>query len=231
MSDIVCLPLEEDVLWNIIENGQQHVLTVDVKQSIDNLNDNVLYYVSNAGLDVCFDWSKCDYQAKSKILLNYLQMNRMYYNDSLVQTLFDLMMCYKNIPNEPQGILNNEQCIDFINQNVELFEKLVAFLDSVMVLVGRGFKATSQMFDPKQYQQVNDPTISLNIVHLFKIPEFVAFYSVVNMDNLKWYVIQFEKPLYDDMLQNIVLGPTSGLAAAFYANIINSGIIPPQLNE
>lgn len=215
MSSCVVLPLAEDQLWDVIENGQKEVIVVDVAGSFNNLGNNILYYISNAGIDVQFDWEGCDDHIKQQVMLSYINMNRLYKHDQLINTLMDLMMVYKDIPGQLQGIFTEEQCIDFINNNLQLFATLVNFLDSVVLLVGKGFKSISCAFDPEHFEQVVDPSISLNVINLFYIPEFAAFYGVLDIDNLKWYQIQFTKPLYDNnFLDNIVFGKNSGLAAA-----------------
>lgn len=226
MNNLVVLPLEEDVLWDIIENGQQQPIVVDAAGSYANLNDKILYYISNAELDVTFDWSGCDFDTKSAIMLSYINLNRIYKSDELNRTLFDLMLCYKGFETDYQGIFTLEQCIDFINNNLELFSKLVAFVDSVILLIGNGFAPLNKHFQPDMFEQVTDNTLSLNVSCLFNIPEFVVYYSILDQTNLKWYTIQFGKPIYDNnTLHNIVFEKQSGLAAAAYATMIEMGLV------
>lgn len=214
----ITLPLEEQQLWDIIENGQKEKLNVDVVNSFANLQDKLLYYISNVELDVQFDWTGCDFETKSAIVLSYINLNRLYYNQDLVMTLFDLVMCYKGIFTEQLGIFTHDQTVDFINNHLDLFEKLIGFLDSVILLVCNGFAPIHDMFDPELFEKVEDSSISLNSSYLFKMPEFAAYYSMIDHNNLKWYDIQFTKPIYDNhFLHDIVFETTSGLATATYA--------------
>lgn len=232
MNNLVILPLEEDVLWDIIENGQQQPIVVDVASSYANLNDKILYYISNAELDVTFDWSGCDFDTKNSIMLSYINLNRIYKNDELNRTLFDLMLCYKGIETDCQGIFTLDQCIDFINNNLELFSKLIPFIDSAILLIGNGFAPLNKYFQPDMFEQVTDNTLSLNVSCLFSIPEFVVYYSILDQTNLKWYTIQFDKPIYDNnTLHNIVFEKQSGLAAAAYATMIEMGLISKDQNN
>lgn len=226
MSNSVVLPLDEQLLWDIIENGQTQPLIVNVADSFKNLQDKILYYISNAELDVVFDWDDCDFETKSQIVRSYIELNRLYQNDTLIDTLFDIMMCYKRFEWQQHGIFTEDQCIEFINDHLELVSKLVAFLDSCILLVCNGFAPIVDSFKPEIFEQVRDNSISLNISYLFKIPEFVAFYSVLDCNNLKWYTIQFKEPIYNnDCLHNIVFETTSGLAAAIYAVLQQKGLI------
>lgn len=225
----ISLPLNDDVLWDIIENGQTQPLVVDVASSVVNLGDNLLYYISNAELNVVFDWTNCTADKKSNIVLNYIQLNRLYENVDLSNTVFDLMMCYKGLLDQPRGIFTEDECVDFINNNVELFAKLIQFLDSVLILVCNGFKPIASMFKPNLYEQIEDNSISLNICYLLNIPEFVAYYSLLRFDNLKWYPIQFTKPIYNGKtLHDIVFESSSGLAAAVYAVMVEQGFVKEQ---
>ena len=223
---MVTLPLNEDLLWNIIENGQKQPLTIDVRTSFANLGDKILYYISNAELDVTFDWTNCDFDTKDAIITSYIELNRLYYNPQLIDTLFGIMMCYKGIEVEQHGIFTTDEVINYINNHVELVAKQIAFLDSVIILVCNGFAAITDSFKPENFEQINDNSISLNVVYLFQIPEFVAYYSRLDFNNLKWYATQFTQPLYNnEVLQNIVFQPNSGLAAAIYAVMTEQGII------
>lgn len=226
MQEKVILPLSEDLLWDIIENGQKQPLIVDASKSFDNLQDKLLYYISNAELDVVLDWENCSFDSKSSIVESYFGLNRLYYNQTLVDTMFDLMMCYKQLPCQYIGIFDQDQCIEFINNHLALMEKTIAFLDSVILLACNGFAAVNKTFDPNCFQKVSDNSLSLNICYLFRIPEFVAYYSKLNFNNLKWYTIQFNEPIYNnELLHNIVFEQTSGLAVAICAVLKQKNLI------
>lgn len=229
MNNSVVLPLEEDLLWDIIENGQKQKLIVNVAQSYAALKDKLLYYISNTELDVEFDWTDCDFDIKSSVIESYINLNRMYENSELIQTVFDLMMCYKGIDAEVRGIFNVNELVDFINNHLELFSKLVPFVDSVFLVVCNGFAPIADAFKPELFEQVHDNSLSVNVVYLFMMPEFAAYYGVLDFNNLKWYTTQFNDPIYNnDSLHNIVFENTSGLAAVIYAVMIEQGLINEQ---
>lgn len=215
----VVLPFDESTLWDIIETADnpEIVYHINVKQSYDNLKDKLLYYISNLGINVIFDWTDCDYNIKSALILDYLKLNRLYYNQQLVVTIGSILLYYKEIAYDPNSILTCEQTEQFIIDNIEVITLCTTFLDSALLYIVYQFKNMTQYFNKDEYQCVNDPNVPLNLVHLFAIENFGEFYTVVVNDNIRWFDIQFTRPIYNnESISKYVFSKDSVLAIAGY---------------
>ena len=217
MEQLTILPFDDDQLWSVIENKHPNTYTINVAKSYENLKDKMLYYISNLELDVVFDFTDCDYELKKALLLQYLSLNRLYYNQQLLFTIGSILLTYKTIGFDESSILDRNQTIDFINENIDIVRKCTNFLDSVLLYTVYQFKNLHPYFDKSKYETVKDSTIPLNLVHLLKLSMFGLFYTDVITDSLKWYEIQFTCPIYNNQsITEFVFDKNSVVAIAGY---------------
>lgn len=223
MSENVILPFDDDIVWEMIDEDKINntTYTVNVKQSYDNLKNAFLYYISNLGLDVEFDWSNCDYETKSTILKDYLGLNRVYEQHELLITVGSLLMLYKQLGYDHNSFLTIDQAEQFINDNPMLIDRCASFVDSLMLYVGYQLKQSHEFVDISKYQSVKDNTIPFCLPALLTLPNFGAYYSIVNPNRFTWYEIQFTQPIYGGRtIDKYVLDKHSALAIA-WNHVIN----------
>jgi len=204
--DKIVLPLADDELWKFIddESMSSKIYQIDVLHSYHNLKENLLYYISNLGMNVQFDFHGCDYSIKSSVIEQYFKILKLFEQHQMLQTVAALLMCFKRIEVDCYGIFDKSEANKWISDHIDLIETSAQFMDSIMLFLlvcfdqANNKNANDRMFNIDQYPHIQTSSISVNLPLLTNYVDFAQYYGTVNPADFVWYDLQFTQPIYDE---------------------------------
>lgn len=218
----IVLPFDNESLWGLLQdNNIEKLYDVDVEASIakgTELESSFVYYISNVGLNCHLNSvDKLTYEQKHDLIVQYLDINKIYYCRELTNTLGSIMMRFKGLDVLENSLFNENDCDQFIEQHTDLVMNWATFLDSCILYYMFQFKNVGKNFNKEQYPQVETVDIPLNIVLLFEVQEFTGFWTIVNPENLMWFPKQFESCFFvNNSLAKYIFGENNIVAAYMY---------------
>lgn len=188
------LPFSNEVLWHILENLDQSTDTflIDGRQSYNNIGKSMILYITNLGLKCEIDYTDLTYEEKSELLLQYLDSLKICYIESLAHTIGKILLRCKCISVESKAIFSDEETDKWINEHLDICSKLVTFSDSCLIYLARQCLANDCIKDDLKdaYEVIDDINyVPMNLVNVFKLPDFTIYYSKVDSSFMKYFVI------------------------------------------
>lgn len=216
------LPFSDEKLWSILEqesddSKEKEVYEIDVKKSLENIPENLIYYIANLGLSVKLYYKDLSFEEKEKFFLSYIHLNRVFSIQDLDLSLISIFFKIKALPVSVNSIFTQEEENLFIKKHEEDITKWMNFLDSVL-LYQISLKYTELKDSIKQdYPIIEDKTIPCNIVNVLLYSDFCIYYNII-ASNLSWYKWQFEESIYSGHFLFKYILVESNLVSAFLWN-------------
>lgn len=197
----VVLPYPMDEVWNLLQKEERHPIIVDTKDSLTNLGKNFVIYVSNLSLNVVLDIEGLSKEDKFDLIEQYLECPKCHNIKALNRTLMHLLYSLSGIDNDFGGnILDASETKEFVESHQELLKKNFKFIQSALVVypLYEMFKDCKLDENPKEHfpLSMESDICSLNVVHLFELPELSAILTNGDKNDLTFYVKAFEEPFF-----------------------------------
>ena len=198
------LPYSTEQVWELLQTEQRNPTIIDIKASYDNLNKNLVVYISNLSLDVIMhNVDKLSKEEKFDILLQYILSTKCHNIKALSYAFVQVLYCVTdNVIEIGDSFLTTTEAIEFANKYKDIVQKNFDFLKSAFVVyTAKELFADGKIAEnPKEVFENVDMrnACSLNIVHLFAIGETMGLLANCDEseDNLKYYVKQFEEAVF-----------------------------------
>lgn len=196
------LPFSNETLWKILENLQEssESFLIDGRKSYDNIGKAMILYITNLGLKCDIDYTDLSYEERCEILDQYLSSLKICYIESLTHTLAKILLRCKQIDCESNSIFSNEETDRWINDHIDLCQKLVTFTDSCLLYLSRQCLSNPKVKDDlkEKYEVIqNRQYVPMNLVNVFALPDFTVYYSRIDKRFLKYFEYQFEEPMFN----------------------------------
>lgn len=218
--ELIILPFKTEQLWDILQSddGLDKVYDIDVKSSIDRqLKDSFVYYISNVGLKCNLHTEDLSYEQKEKLILQYLDINKVYNDPVLALTLMSILLRVKGIDILEKSMFNEEECDQFINKYLDKVATWVTFLDSTLLYYEYQIKGLAEHFDKSKYREFITRDIPISLMVVFEYQEFLSFWSIVKPENLFWFKRQFESNFFcNQSIADFIFSKNNLLAAFAY---------------
>ena len=129
------LPLSEETVFDLImdEAALKQPVTIEAAQSLANLGDTLMIYISNVGFNCELDYQRCSYEQRVQIFEQWLNLQRIFYIESLTHALVQILFLNKNMACETRSLFSNEEALQYINEHKEFVDKLDKFVSSCLL--------------------------------------------------------------------------------------------------
>lgn len=194
----VSVPLKVETLKEFFENKE---LFFVVDYATSQIKGNMfLTYLSNLDLPCEVDLSKASKQEKFDMIKTYMETRNMNNSDVLKLTAAELMLRYKcvNYGNLfANSLLTEEERVEFIQQNLEIFYKWDHFLYSTLGYLIKMYPELNEKLKVEDFPVINDPNyVGLNVVQLFGITGFAELYFSSSL----WTPFNYFKPQFEEYM-------------------------------
>lgn len=223
--DKVILPFDNNVVWEILqsEDPKDKTFNINIKQSLENLKDKLLIYVSNLDLIIDFKKDELNYDQKVELFDQYLNLIKIYDIDQLVQTLMHVICISRNIEIKCNSIFTNNEVKQYIRDHKQLIDNINIFIDSTLVYYAYQLslvnKIDKQSFE--KFEVINDHKfVPLNVVNIFKYQQTLVLYERSKDENMRYLKCQFEQPMFGGEYLQKWLYTNNNLCCAFLNDII-----------
>lgn len=221
----ITVPLNEQMLVDVVTNKTQDQFIVDVAKSIEQDESfDIITYCSNLQLNGVFDFDNVDYCHIERLLTDYIECHTVYYIEQLTTTLIDVLLTFKQIEHDNVGLLTDEQVCEYVKTHHDKLADVVQFLDSIVVYyAGCTCKFANEQQLKEQFGVIdNSFIIGPNIVTVFKHIDFIVYYSKIDYAKLRFYPQQFKQVMFGShSLEQYVFDNNNLLSGYFVTNIIN----------
>lgn len=194
-----------------------------------------LTYLSNINIpsDVKFN-TPIGYEEYAEIMKAYMESINIVNCAGLHVMAAEMLLVAKGLPYErsPYALPIDEKVIlMFIEEHYEMVQKWMHFIDSTQVYALRSIKALNDHFKPEErFPVVEDRSyVGANIAQLFRIPQFIALYFVIENATYKlsYFREQFEEYMFkNETLAKYFQSPNN--FAALYFMHYASGLFKPE---
>ena len=194
-----------------------------------------LTYLSNINIpsDVKFN-TPIGYAEYAEIMKAYMESINIVNCAGLHVMAAEMLLVAKGLPYErsPYALPIDEKVIlMFIEEHYEMVQKWLHFIDSTQVYALRSIKALNDHFKPEEHFPVVEDRsyVGANIAQLFRIPQFIALYFVIENATYKlsYFRDQFEEYMFkNETLAKYFQSPNN--FAALYFMHYASGLFKPE---
>jgi len=209
MNDLVTIPLSDKLITNFLED---QTITYNIDYAKSSLQGKkFINYVYNVQINVniAID-SNLSYEAKSELLLAWLDFRDILQLDTLTFSLMNILLIEKDSHMRYNSIFSEDESKRFIKENRKIIDKIIEFMDSVILFLLHKFDDREiETFKVEKIDDIN--YVPKNIATLFTINDFYVYYSMP-FRKQSWFIRQFEDkrdPLIGYFLlseNNIILG-------------------------
>ena len=221
----ITVPLNEQMLVDVVTNKTQDQFIVDVAKSIEQDETfDIITYCSNLQLNGVFDFDNVDYCHIERLLTDYIECHTVYYIEQLTATMIDVLLTFKQIEHDNVGLLTDEQVCEYVNTHHDKLADVVQFLDSIVVYyAGCTCKFANEQQLKQQFGVIdNSFIVGPNVVTVFKHIDFIVYYSKIGYEKLRFYPQQFKQVMFGShSLEHYVFDNNNLLSGYFVTNIIN----------
>lgn len=188
-----------------------------------------LTYTTNLDLP-CDIFFECDennpipFEEYSEILLAYLQQNSLTRMAGLHILAAQMLLLAKGVDYDviPYELPISEEYIKrFIDENKELVERCLHFIDSAHVFAIHAIPRLKQHYKPEEnFEVIEDRTyVGANLAMLFGMPEFTAYYfNRFSVYRLSYFKPQFEEYMFKGAHLSKYFDNKNNLAAVLFAH-------------
>jgi hypothetical protein len=183
-----------------------------------------LTYVANLDIpaDICFN-PDIEYDEYCDIMNAYFAQNSIVKLAGLHVMAADLLLTAKSGARSTSvylPVVSDEFVYRFIEQNKEVVDKCLQFIDSTQVFALASIRALAQHYTPStRFPVVDDRSfVGANLAMLYRIPEFIAIYFSIEgaSYNLSYFVQQFEGYIFKNEHLSKHFNSRNNIAALLY---------------
>lgn len=229
----VHVPLKVEVLKEFFEN-KELFFVVDYANS--QIKGNMfLTYLSNLDLPCEVNMANASKQEKFDMIKTYMETRNINNSDVLKLTAAELVLRYKGVNYGElfvNSILTEEERVEFITQNLEIFKKWDHFLYSTLLYLIKMYpQLNTELKVEEQYPVINEPNyVGLNVVQMFGITGFTELYFSSN----PWSPFNYFKPQFEEYMfkgQNLFhyFNCEENTMALLMSSVLNGGIKVDEL--
>lgn len=191
-----------------------------------------LTYLTNLNVpcDVKFN-TPMSYETYSEVLLAYMNQNSIIGTAGLHVMAAEMLLLAKGLPYEksPYALPIDESFPKrFVEENKELVDKWLHFLDSTQVYALSAIKALNDHYKPKdRFQNVDDKNyVGRNIAVLYGLPEFIGFYFAIEgaKYRLSYFTQQYEEYMFKSERLAKYFGSKNNHAALLFS-VVARGLV------
>lgn len=198
-TTLTTLPFSEEEVFDIISSEETHIYTISVKASLTNLGDSLFLYISNVDIPTKLDFIDCTYEEKANVLLQWLNLTKVYSSPELTDALYQLLMLKTGAHIVSRSPFSEEEAKRFAAEHPEFIERLHTFITSCLLFpVYEMSKLGYVELKKDDYEVIDDPAyIPSNVAQLFGLPQLMFYYATVDEKDAKYLVQQFEYPVFN----------------------------------
>lgn len=223
--DKTILPFDNNVVWGILqsEDPKDKTFNINIKQSLENLKDKLLIYVSNLDLIIDFKKDELNYDQKVELFDQYLNLIKIYDIDQLVQTLMHVICISRNIEIKCNSIFNDNEANQYIQEHRQLIDRINIFIDSTLVYYAYQLSLIDKINKDSinKFEVIDDlKFVPLNVVNIFKYQQTLVLYERSKDENMRYLKRQFEQPMFGGEYLQKWLYTNNNLCCAFLNDVI-----------
>lgn len=200
--------------------------------------DAFLTYLTNLNIpcDVKFD-TPLSYETYSEALLAYMNQNSIVNTAGLHVMAAEMLLVAKGLPYErsPYALPIGEEIVRrFIDENKELIDKWLHFLDSTQVFALSAISALNRHYQPKdRFPNVDDKNyIGRNVAMMYCMPDFIGIYFAIEGAKYKmsYFTQQFEQFMFKNDRLAKYFRNRNNLAAVMFENVALGNIKAEEID-
>lgn len=213
------LPLTDEQLIQYIQNTDK---VYDIQYS-KTLNDNSLIYLANLNI-------KCNLICKTQeelneALLSYMKLQTLCTIKNFEKYIVKIILIHNKLNLEdfcPELTIN--QCLNFINNNIDIINRYEQFLDSLYYYIIYKCLNITDKFNFQNTPIIEDRDyVGVNIVNLFYIKELMMYFFIKNKTKQYNFKYQFEEYMFNNDNLYFYLADSKFPLLSFLEGLINIG--------